>query len=252
MTAPILLTGGTGTLGRRVLPCLRAAGATVRVLSRHEHEPTDGVEYVLGDLATGRGVAAAAAGVRTILHCAGTAKGDDHKARALVEAATDAEHVVFISVVGADQDSFGYFAAKSAAERIIAESGTPWSTLRATQFYDSILAVVRQLAKLPVIPVPAGFRFQPVDTDEVAARLAGLALGAPAGLVPDLAGPTVHELADLVRDYLAVTHRRRPILPVRLPGKAARAFRAGVNLAPDQPLGRRSWAMFLADRSSRC
>lgn len=53
-----------------------------------------------------------------------------------------------------------------------------------------------------MLPVPAGFRFQPVDTGEVAARLAELALGAPAGLVPDIAGPRVATVADLLRGYL--------------------------------------------------
>ena len=101
------------------------------------------------------------------------------------------------------------------------------------------------MARLPVIPVPAGFRFQPVDAGEVAARLVELALGTPAGLVPDMAGPRVYEMAELVRGYLRARSKHRPILPVRLPGKAARAFRAGANLAPDRPWaagpGRTSW-----------
>jgi uncharacterized protein YbjT (DUF2867 family) len=104
------------------------------------------------------------------------------------------------------------------------------------------------MAKLPVIPVPAGVRFQPVDTGEVAARLAELALGAPAGLVPDIAGPEVHTMADLLRGYLRSRGKRRLLVPVRLPGKAARAVRAGANLAPDRAVGRRTWEDFLADR----
>ena len=104
------------------------------------------------------------------------------------------------------------------------------------------------MAKLPVVPVPAGFRFQPVDTDEVADRLVELALGAPAGLVPDLAGPRVYAMAELVRGYLQARRKHRPIVPVRLPGKAARAFRAGANLAPDRAVGRRTWEEFLAEQ----
>ena len=82
------------------------------------------------------------------------------------------------------------------------------------------------------MPVPAGCRFQPIDAGEVAARLVELALGAPAGLVPDMAGPRVYEMAELLRGYLRASGKHRPIVPVRLPGKAARAFRAGANLAP--------------------
>ena len=133
---------------------------------------------------------------------------------------------------------------------MVADSGLPWTMLRATQFHDLVLMVARQLAKLPVVPVPAGFRFQPVDADEVAARLVELTLGPPAGLVPDLGGPRVYRGADLVGGYLRASHRHRPIVPVWLPGKAARAVRAGANLSPEQAVGHRSWEDFLAERVS--
>ena len=100
------------------------------------------------------------------------------------------------------------------------------------------------------MPLPSGFRFQPVDAGEVADRLAELALGAPAGLVPDMGGPRVYGMADLLREYLRARGKRRMMVPVRLPGKAARAFRAGANLAPEQAVGRRTWAEFLAERAS--
>lgn len=251
MTAPILLTGGTGTLGRLVLRRLRAAGATVRVLSRHDHVAAESIEYVTGDLTTGAGVAAAVAGVATIVHCAGSAKGDADKARNLVQAVQRAggrPHLVYISVVGAEHNSFAYFTAKRAAEQIVADSGLPWTTLRATQFHDRILTMVRPMAKLPVIPVPAGFRFQPVDADDVAARLVELALGAPSGLVPDIGGPRVYEMTELVRSYLRATGRRRPVVTMPLPGKAARTYRTGINLTPEHADGHRTWEDFLADR----
>jgi uncharacterized protein YbjT (DUF2867 family) len=259
MTSPILVTGGTGTLGRRVVPRLRDAGRDVRVLSRHRHPPGDGVTYVTGDLAAGEGAQAAVAGVGTVVHLAGSAKGDEDKARNLVRAASRAgvRHLVYISVVGADRipvasgvdrAMFGYFAAKRAAEQVVADSGLPWTTLRATQFHDLVLTVARQLAKLPVLPVPAGVRFQPVDPDEVAARLVELSLGPPSGLVPDVGGPRVESFAELLRGYLRARGRRRLLVPVRLPGQAARAVRAGANLAPERAVGRRTWEDFLAER----
>jgi uncharacterized protein YbjT (DUF2867 family) len=261
MASPVLITGGTGTLGRHVVPRLRDAGCEVRVLSRRSRETGDGIEFVTGDLATGEGIQAAVAGAEIIVHCAGSGKGDEDKARHLVRAASraGARHLVYISVVGADRipvasgvdrAMFGYFAAKLAAERVVADSGLGWTTLRATQFHDLILMVARQLARLPVVPVPAGFRFQPVDAGEVAARLAELALGRPAGLVPDLAGPQVYSAAELLRGYLRASRKRRLIVPVWLPGKAARAVRAGANLAPGRAVGRRTWEEFLAERVS--
>jgi len=167
--------------------------------------------------------------------------------------------VVYISVVGADRvpvagradrAMFGYFASKLAAERIVAGSGVPWTTLRATQFHDLMLTTAEQMAKLPVMPVPAGFRFQPVDADEVAARLVELALGTPSGLVPDIAGPRVYGMADLLRGYLRARGRHRTILHVPLPGNAARAIRAGAHLAPERAVGRRTWEDFLRERAT--
>ena len=73
-----------------------------------------------------------------------------------------------------------------------------------------------------------------------------LALGTPSGLVDDMAGPRVYEMAELLRGYLRASQRHRLIVPVWLPGKAARAFRAGANLNPDRAVGRRTWEDFLA------
>ena len=165
MSSTILVTGGTGTLGRLVVPRLRDAGGKVRVLSRRAREVADGVEFVPGDLDTGEGIDAAVAGTEVIVHCAGSQKGDGDKARTLVRAASraGAPHLVNISVVGADRipvtsqvdrAMFGYFGAKLDAEQVIAGSGLPWTTLRATQFYDLLLMVARPMARLPVIPVP--------------------------------------------------------------------------------------------------
>jgi uncharacterized protein YbjT (DUF2867 family) len=264
MQHTILVTGGTGTLGSHVVARLRDTEREVRVLSRHPHETAngkdEGIEFVVGNLATGIGIDAAVDGAEIIVHCAGGAKGDGDKAVNLIRAASRTggiQHLVYISVVGADKvpvvsgvdrAMFGYFASKLAAERAVADSGLPWTTLRATQFYDTLLLVARQMAKLPMIPLPSGFRFQPIDPSEVGAQLAKLALGAPIGLASDMAGPKVYQTDELIGEYLRASHKRRPIIPVWLPGKAARAVRSGVILAPDRAVGRRTWEEFLAER----
>lgn len=261
MTKLALVTGGTGTLGRLVVPRLRDAGCDVRVLSRRSAEASQGTEYVSGDLDTGAGIEAAVDDAEIIVHLAGSNNGDDEKTLRLVRAASRAgtQHLVYISVVGADRvpvtsavdrAMFGYFASKRAAERVVTDSGLPWTTLRATQFHMLILRVAQLMAKLPVIPLPTGFCFQPVDADEVAARLVELALGEPAGLVPDIAGPRVYTTDELIHSYLRATHQRRAIMPIWLPGKAARAVKGGANLSPERAVGRRTWEEFLADHTS--
>src|SRR5215217_4047295 len=210
MTSPILVTGGIGTLGRHVVRRLRDAGRDIRVLSRGSSEAEEGIPFMAGDLSTGEGIGPAVEGIGTIMHLAGGPKGDEDKARHLVQAALREgnPHVVYISVVGADRipvvsgvdrAMFGYFASKQAAEKVVEDSGLPWTTLRATQFHELMLLVAQQLAKLPVAPLPAGVRFQPIDADEVAARLVELSLDEPAGLVPDMGGPRVYSAAELFR-----------------------------------------------------
>ncbi|WP_405999987.1 SDR family oxidoreductase [Streptomyces sp. NBC_00829] len=253
-TAPILVTGGTGTLGRHVVPLLREAGRTVRVLSRHGRESGDGIAYVTADLFRDEGIEAAVDGVEIVLHLAGGPKGDDVATENLVRAASAAgvKHLVYVSVIGSDTLPLAWLRSKLNAERAIAGSGIPWTTLRAAQFHDLALTVVEKTAKLPVIPVPGGLRLQPVDAREVAARLVHLTLGEPAGLVPDLAGPKVYGIAELSRGYLKARGKQRLMMPVRMPGKAGRAYRAGENLSLDgADVGRRTWEDFLTERVGR-
>jgi uncharacterized protein YbjT (DUF2867 family) len=247
MTSPVLVTGGTGRLGRLVVRRLHDAQCEVRVLTRRSRESADGIEFVVGDLATGEGIEAAVDGVAAIVHCATSSRGDVDATRNLVRAASGAgtPHLVYVSIVGIDQiSSWGYPKAKLQAEHVVAGCGLPWTILRVTQFYDYILSGVRKLARLPVVPVPAGFAVQPIDPDEAAARLVELTLGKPAGRVPDLAGPQVTSWAGLLRGYLQASHRRRWVVPVRIPG--TRAVRAGGLLPPPgHAAGRRTWEQFL-------
>jgi uncharacterized protein YbjT (DUF2867 family) len=250
MTAPVLVTGGTGTIGSRVVPMLRTAGQDVRVLTRHPGTDRPGTTHVQANTVTGEGLAKAVDGIEVILHLAGGAKGDDTAAQNLTEAAKAAgvKHLILISVTGADTMPIGYFHAKATAEQIIAGSGVPYTMVRAAQLHDFVLPVIRTMGRLPLLPKPGGLRFEPVAVDEVARRLCELTLGDPAGRVADIVGPevlTVRELADV---FYVQTHRRRRLgLPVRIPGKIGRAYRAGDNLASDDALrGTGTWREFLA------
>ena len=258
---PILVTGGTGTLGRHVVRRLSGTGRDVHVLTRRTGKHENGVRFITGDLLSDAGIDEAVDGVATIIHCAGSNTGDEVATQNLVQAAARAgrPHLVYISVVGADRIPvsgwidrmmFSYFDMKRQAEQVIVGSGLPWTTVRATQFHDLILLVMETLTKSPIVPVPSGVAVQPVDADEVAARLVGLALGQPSGFVPDIAGPRAYGAAELIRGYLERVHRRRLLLPLWLPGKAARALRAGTNLSPDHAVGTRTWEEFLVDRLS--
>ncbi|QDZ15500.1 SDR family oxidoreductase [Humibacter ginsenosidimutans] len=252
MNATVLVTGGTGTIGSRVVPMLREAGRDVRILSRHPRADEPGIHHVAGDTVVGSGLAEAFDGVDAVLHLAGGAKGDDVAARNVATAARQAgtKHLILISVIGADRMPIGYFRAKAEAERALAESGVPWSVLRVAQLHEFVYPFVRGMAKLPLLPAPGGLRFEPVNVDEVAARLVELALGDPAGRVADLAGPDVLDIRQLADVYAETTGRRRHAgLPIRIPGVVGRAYRDGDNLAGDSAQrGQRTWCEFLDAR----
>jgi len=255
MTAPILVTGGTGMLGTRVVQRLAERGSQVRALSRQARASGENVEYVAGDLAKGTGLDEAVAGVDVIVHCASAQRGDVEATRNLVTAAAAGgrrPHLVFISIVGVEGVPFGYFKAKLAAERVVEGSGLPWTILRATQFYDFILSGAKSLTRFPIVPVPKEFRCQAIDVQEVAARLVQLALSPPAGRVPDIGGPEQSSWEAMIRQYLRATHRRR--LVVRLPLPGTRSIRAGgltvsgQSADADGTAGRLTWEQFLAGK----
>ena len=254
----ILVTGGTGALGRELVPQLVAAGERVRVLTRVARDAAPGVEYVAGDLQTGEGVDAAVVGAETVIHAAGSAKGDGAKAANLISAlqrAGVAKHLLYVSVVGADttpmlgridRSTLGYFDEKRKAEVVVEGSGISWTILRATQFHTFLSSYADLALKLPFIPSFAGFRYQPIDPRDVAERMVQLAAGAPAGYATDIGGPEIYPMEDLLRSYLRAKGKRRPVIPMQVPGAAARAQRAGANLSPGHATGTVTWEDFLA------
>ncbi|MFE7783815.1 SDR family oxidoreductase [Streptomyces nigrescens] len=252
--ATILVTGGTGTLGRPLVDRLLDDGHDVRSLSRRPHTGTERPRprsYAV-DLRDGTGLPEAMAGVDTIVHCATTPGGGDMEAAGrLVQAAKAAgiPHLVYISIVGVDRVPLRYYRTKLAVERLIEDSGLGWTVLRTTQFHHLVLQLIKAGARSPVLPVPTGVRVQPVEVREVAARLAGLAAGDPAGRVPDMGGPEVLSTHDVVRATLEAGGRRRLLLPLWLPGASAAALRRGGNLTPEHADGQHTYAEFLAERA---
>lgn len=252
--ATILVTGGTGTLGRPLIDRLLDDGHDVRALSRRPHTGAarPRLHSYAVDLHDGTGLREAVAGVDAIVHCASTPAGGDAEAAGRLVAAAKAAgvpHLVYISIVGVDRVPIAYYRTKLAVERLIEDSGIGWTVLRTTQFHDLVLGLVKAGARSPVVPVPMGVRVQPVEVREVADRLAELAAGEPAGRVTDLGGPEVLDARDLVRATLEAGGRRRLLLPLRLPGSAAAALRRGGNLVPEHADGRRTYADFLAERA---
>jgi uncharacterized protein YbjT (DUF2867 family) len=243
----VLVTGGSGTLGRLVVARLADAGHDVLVLSRHDATGT-----VRVDLRDGSGLDDAVAGMDAIVHCATDpahprevdVAGTEHLIAA-TRRAGGSPHLVYVSIVGVDQIPWSFYAAKRQAEALVGDSGLPWTVQRATQFHGFLAAMLDRLARPPIMLLPRGFRFQPVSPADLAVRLVELVDRGPGGLADDFGGPEVLDLRTLARTRLASTGRRRLVLEVPVPGRLTGAFRRGANLCPEHADGRVTWQQFL-------
>lgn len=250
MTREVLVTGATGTLGRKVVGEATEAGHNVRALSRRSHVGYTGVHWHQGDLLSGEGIDSALDGIDTVIHCAtqGTRDKDVTSTENLITAARKAgvAHIVYVSIVGIDRIPLPYYKTKLRVERVLEASGVGHTVLRATQFHDLIRVTFSLQRFSPVLWTVRGAQFQPIDTHDVATRLVELIDAEPAGRVADIGGPAVHSHAELARMYLDARGGRRPVVEAPVPGRIVAGYREGANLVPDNPVGTVGFAEFLA------
>jgi uncharacterized protein YbjT (DUF2867 family) len=241
----VLVTGATGALGTPTVGALRAAGHDVRSLSRRRAPG-----LLTGDLLSGAGVPEAVAGADTVVHLATTrGHGDVAATRNLLAAAREAgvAHLLLISIVGIESIPMGYYRDKVTVERLVAESGLPYTVLRATQFHSLVDEILAAQRFSPVLLAP-GFALQPIAVEDVAGRLTELTGSGPSGRVPDIGGPRQRAVGDLAAAWRRAKGSRRPVLPLKLPGKAFAGFAAGHGLVPGPAYGHRAFEDYLAAR----
>ena len=251
----VLLTGGTGVLGRELVPRLQAAGYLVRIMSRRAPHPgeDEDLEWALASLEKGTGLAQAVDGTNAVIHAAsnptkrqvdvdGTQRLLDHARSAGVD------HFVYISIVGIDQIDFSYYKNKLDAERLIEASPVPWSILRATQFHEFIDRLLRPLTRLPVVFVPKDWQFQAISAGEVADHLVAALGQGPSGRLPDIGGPEILPLDDMVRLWLSAQGMRRRLIYLPIPGGLSAGFRQALTTTPDNRAGTITWSQWLDGR----
>jgi uncharacterized protein YbjT (DUF2867 family) len=235
----IAVAGGTGLVGRFVVDQARAAGHEVTVLSR-----TKGT-----DLLTGAGLDKAIQPGSAVIDVSNVQAVGKRKSVQFFETATrhllDAEqrvgaaHHVALSIVGIDRVRLGYYQGKLRQEEVIRAGAVPWTVLRATQFHEFTAQTVARSTG-PIVPAPR-MQTQTVAAREVAAELVRLATAEPVGAAPDIAGPEVSFLPDLVRRFLHSRGSRRVVLPVPMPGP-----RNGLLPTTDGPRGKQTFEEWLA------
>jgi len=237
----VLVTGGTGTLGRAVVRAVDAAGHRAVTMSRKPApDAAAAPRWAMAHIVTGEGLPAAVADMDVIIHAASDPRGDpaadEEGTQRLADAARAARvrHLIFVSIVGIDLIPLPYYRRKLAAERALDASGQPYSILRATQFHSFIDFLFGKAATyMPlVMPLPAGYHVQSVGLEDVAARLLRAVDEGPGGLLPDFGGPermTARQAALIWQEARGV---RKPIVPFPRFDAAARGFRGAHNTLP--------------------
>jgi uncharacterized protein YbjT (DUF2867 family) len=228
----IVVIGGTGLIGSKTVAILRQGGHEVVAAS-----PNTGVNTI-----TGEGLKEALAGAQVVIDLANAPSWEDKavleffetSGRNLLaaEAAAGVRHHVALSIVGTDRSDNGYFRAKVAQEKLIAASGIPYTIIRSTQFMEFLSGIAASSADGNMVRISPGL-FQPIASDDVAANVAEVALGAPRNGIVEIAGPERAPFNEIVARYLKALGDPREV--VRDP--EARYFGGRVEEKSLVPLG---------------
>jgi uncharacterized protein YbjT (DUF2867 family) len=206
----IVVIGGSGLIGKKLIPILREKGRDAVSAS-----PLSGVNTI-----TGEGLSKALAGAQVVVDVTNAPSWEDKAVLEFfetstrnilaAEAAAGVKHHVALSVVGADRipDS-GYLRAKVAQEKLIKAGGVPYTILRATQFFEFLSAIAGPGAgTVRVSDAP----MQPIAADDVAAAVADVTIGSPANSILEVAGPESMSMAAFVRKALAAAGDARSVV----------------------------------------
>jgi len=208
----VVVIGGTGLIGSKVVERLRNAGHEVIVGA-----PANGI-----DVLSGEGLDTALAGTQVVVDLANSPAFDREAAlkffgtagRNLLaaEARAGVKHHIALSVVGTQKLSgSGYFVGKAEQERLIRESGIPYTIIHSTQFFEFLPGIVKSGEEDGVVRLPTA-NVQPIASDDVADAVTQHALGAPVNGVTDIAGPERVPMSELAQRFLGSTQDPRTVI----------------------------------------
>ena len=198
----IVVVGGTGLIGSKIIPILRNVGHEVVAAS-----PKNGINSI-----TGEGLQQAMAQAQVVLDLANSPSFEDQavleffqtSGRNLLaaEAAAGVRHHLALSIVGTDRTpDNGYFRAKVAQEKLIEASGIPYTIIRSTQFLEFLSGIATSSTDGNKVRLSPGL-FQPIAADDVATIVADVALEAPRNGIVEIAGPERAPFNEIIARYL--------------------------------------------------
>jgi uncharacterized protein YbjT (DUF2867 family) len=209
----VVVIGGTGLIGSKVVERLRAGGERVLAAS-----PATGVNTL-----TGEGLEEALAGAQVVVDVANSPSFEEKAVMDFfrtsgqnllaAEAKAGVKHHVALSVVGTDRllDS-AYFRAKMVQEQLIRESTIPYTIVQATQFFEFLGSIAQSGTEGEQVHMSTAY-VQPIASDDVAAAVADCAVGSPRNGTVEIAGPERVRLSELLGRYLKSIRDPRTVVP---------------------------------------
>ena len=246
----ILVTGGTGMLGKELVKILSENRITYFTTSRR----CDVKDCYKIDLknAEYEEIKKAMEGKKIIFHLASDTKRfskavDVGGTEKLVQAAKEnkIEHFIYISIVGIENVPLGYYKNKLGAEKVIAHSGIPYTILRSTQFHDFIDIILTKLLKGPIILLPKRFKIQPIDTRVVAMEMFKLYGSEAQNKILNIGGPEVLTLEEALLKRLKVMRMNKAILNLPLFGKVSSQIRRGSLTCIEESIESQIWEEYV-------
>jgi uncharacterized protein YbjT (DUF2867 family) len=207
----IVIIGGTGLIGTKVVNNLRARGHDVVAAS-----PSSGINTF-----TGEGLADALKGAQVVVDLANAPQWDDKAVleffetagRNLLAAETAAgvKHHIALSIVGAERSpESGYLRAKVAQENLIKASKVPFTIIRSTQFMEFVKGIAQAATEGQTVRLSPGM-MQPIAADDVAAAVTDVAVAEPINGTIEIAGPDPIRMDEFVRQFLSATGDARKV-----------------------------------------
>jgi uncharacterized protein YbjT (DUF2867 family) len=212
LTMKIVVIGGTGLIGSKLVNKLREGGHQAVPAS-----PGTGVDAV-----TGEGLPEALEGAEVVVDVSNAPDWEDAAVMKFfqtstgnlldAEAAAGVRHHVALSVVGTDRlTESGYFRAKVAQEELITASSIPYSIVHATQFFEFIDGIADAATDGNTVRLPPAL-IQPIAADDVASEVARVSVGSPLNGLVEIAGPDQFRLDELIRDVLKARNDPREVV----------------------------------------
>ncbi|MES2428425.1 MAG: NAD(P)H-binding protein [Bacteroidota bacterium] len=249
----ILITGGTGALGREIIEQLLNADRQISVITTKDNVNLPvAVNVVKADITDPESIQEIVDHSDIIIHCASNPPYaqfvDLEGSRNLLSAVNKSKikHFIYVSIAGVDNSEFSYYKIKYEVELLIGSLGIPFTILRATQFHDFVLnRMIKPYDIGTCLKVPAGLKFQSIEISEVAQKIVDLTFTGPKNGTVIIGGPQILTIEKMGQTYLDIWSKKYKLETEIMEGERFDMLRSGINLCKEHTFGIKTWEQFL-------